>query len=306
MKPGLAAWVALALLAPTVVATSATPYPRGLAFRYEEVPEGGYAPDQEFALTPADGSEVPWSEAGHGVPIAWELPRGAPVETGRAPAWSSAGMVARFTEPSGRWTEVEIRDDVALVIRTDSGIVNEYGSAESPRNFSAADFSRCEEHAEGRCARFANDTRFQTLGFHTTQVGEHTLTVTLTDVDGASNAYVTRFHVVPRAPGAPERLVALPAGPQTVELDWRAPADDGGAAVLYYAVHRAAPGCAPEVVAYTAGSAFRDADVPEGAWTYTVTAVNAVGEGPRSNGAPALSLDPLDAEVHAGVVDLEL
>lgn len=307
MKPGFAAAVAFVLFAPTVVAASPSPWPRGLAFRYEDAPSGGYALDHEFALTPAPGSEIPWSQAGYGVPIAWELPGGAPVETGRSPAWTSAGMVARFAEPDGRWTEVEIRDDVALVIRTDSGIVNEYGTAEAPRNFSAADLSRCVARVEGRCARFANDTRFETLGFHTTQIGEHALTVTITDVDGASSAYTTTFRVVPRAPSAPERLLAVPAGPRAVELDWQPPADDGGAPVRYYVVHRAVAGGAPQVVAYTVATSFRDDRVPHAAWTsYTVTAVNSVGEGPRSEAAPAIGLDPFDLEVHGAGPDLFL
>lgn len=92
-------------------------------------------------------------------------------------------------------------------------------------------------------------------------------------------------------PSAPRSLVALPAGTQTVDLDWGKPEDDGGSEVRYYVVYRAAEGGAPEAVAYTVGTSFRDADVPEGLWTYTVTAVNAGGESPHSGRALAIAVE---------------
>lgn len=92
-------------------------------------------------------------------------------------------------------------------------------------------------------------------------------------------------------PAAPRNLLALPMGTRTVDLDWGVPEDDGGSSVLYYVVYRAAEGGAPQAVAYTVGTAYREADVPEGLWTYSVTAVNEAGEGPHSRGALAVTVE---------------
>jgi fibronectin type 3 domain-containing protein len=87
-------------------------------------------------------------------------------------------------------------------------------------------------------------------------------------------------------PGAPRDLGAV-AGDATVALAWSSPASDGGSAITNYKVYRGTISgqlsllaTLPNVLSYT------DSAVTNGqTYYYKVTAVNAVGEGPRSNEA---------------------
>src|SRR5216117_3787688 len=87
-------------------------------------------------------------------------------------------------------------------------------------------------------------------------------------------------------PGAPQGLVAT-AGDATVALAWSSPSSDGGSAITNYKVYRGTISgqlsllaTLPNVLSYT------DSAVTNGqTYYYKVTAVNAVGEGPRSNEA---------------------
>src|SRR5205809_931795 len=88
------------------------------------------------------------------------------------------------------------------------------------------------------------------------------------------------------APGAPRDLGAV-AGNATVALAWSSPSSDGGSAITNYKVYRGTISgqlsllaTLPNVLSYT------DSAVTNGqTYYYKVTAVNAVGEGPRSNEA---------------------
>jgi len=88
------------------------------------------------------------------------------------------------------------------------------------------------------------------------------------------------------APGAPRDLGAV-AGDATVALAWSSPSSDGGSAITNYKVYRGTISgqlsllaTLPNVLSYT------DSAVTNGqTYYYKVTAVNAVGEGPRSNEA---------------------
>src|SRR5439155_1707476 len=88
------------------------------------------------------------------------------------------------------------------------------------------------------------------------------------------------------APGAPRDLGAV-AGDATVALAWSSPSSDGGSTITNYKVYRGTISgqlsflaTLPNVLSYT------DSAVTNGqTYYYKVTAVNAVGEGPRSNDA---------------------
>src|SRR5438876_2439226 len=90
----------------------------------------------------------------------------------------------------------------------------------------------------------------------------------------------------PTIPGAPRDLGAV-AGDATVALAWSSPSSDGGSTITNYKVYRGTISgqlsflaTLPNVLSYT------DSAVTNGqTYYYKVTAVNAVGEGPRSNEA---------------------
>ena len=85
-------------------------------------------------------------------------------------------------------------------------------------------------------------------------------------------------------PAAPTNLVARPGGQlSTIDLTWQAPADNGGAAITSYRIYRDNVSIGSASV-----TAFRDRNLEAtDHYTYQVAAVNAVGEGPRSNVACA-------------------
>ena len=89
-------------------------------------------------------------------------------------------------------------------------------------------------------------------------------------------------------PGAPQDLGAVP-GDATIALAWSAPASNGGSVITNYKLYRGTTSgqlsllaTLPSVLSYT------DTAVTNGqTYYYQVSAVNAVGEGPRSNEASA-------------------
>jgi hypothetical protein len=92
----------------------------------------------------------------------------------------------------------------------------------------------------------------------------------------------------PEPPGAPLALAAQ-SGNSLVQLSWQPPDSDGGSPVTGYRVFR---GTTPSDKSFLqtvgAGTTFTDTSVTNGTtYYYEVSAVNAVGEGPRSNEASA-------------------
>lgn len=310
MKAGLVLATALLLAAPaaanpfatSVASPASSPgldggWAKEIAFRYEAAVDGAYPEGHWFSLTPEDGSVVPYGFDGYAIPVAWAFPGDPREQTGRDVAWTSAGQTVRFTEPDGAWTEVFVRDDATYVLDTSAGQHAEYGTPTSPLNFTEADFTQCTESVDGACVRFAGDEAFSSPNFYASSPGRYTIALTLTDADGASRTHETAFEVLGRAASPPRELLAVPSADGGPYLAWQVPEDEGGHEVLYYAVHRD-DGRGARVVAYVAGTSFAEGDLPDGTYTYTVTAFNAAGESLPSNVAVAHVLDPeADASV---------
>jgi hypothetical protein len=89
------------------------------------------------------------------------------------------------------------------------------------------------------------------------------------------------------APTAP--TLSATSTSSAVNLSWTAPADNGGAPVTSYRVYRSSGGGAATLVGSPTGLSFVDSSVVHGtSYTYTVAAVNRVGEGALSNPATGL------------------
>jgi len=85
-------------------------------------------------------------------------------------------------------------------------------------------------------------------------------------------------------PGAPSGLTAA-AGDTRVSLSWRAPGSDGGAAITGYRVYL---GTGQKPVASVTGTGATVTGLTNGTrYSFTVSAVNAAGEGPASGAASA-------------------
>jgi len=85
------------------------------------------------------------------------------------------------------------------------------------------------------------------------------------------------------APGAPTGLSAAPAKGKGIQLTWSAPGSDGGSAITGYRVYRDGA-----LLTTVTGTSHKDTTTTSGrTYAYEVSAVNAVGEGARSNTASA-------------------
>src|SRR5216117_2453864 len=94
-------------------------------------------------------------------------------------------------------------------------------------------------------------------------------------------------------PGAPQGLVAT-AGDVTVTLTWSAPSSNGGSPITNYRIYRGTSSNGETLLA-TIGNVltYTDTSVTNGVtYYYQVSAVNAAGEGPRSNEASATPSPP--------------
>jgi hypothetical protein len=85
------------------------------------------------------------------------------------------------------------------------------------------------------------------------------------------------------APGAPTGLTAAAAKGKGVQLSWTAPASDGGAPISGYRVYRDGA-----LLTTVSGTSHKDTATTSGqTYSYTVSAVNSVDEGPQSSSASA-------------------
>lgn len=106
-----------------------------------------------------------------------------------------------------------------------------------------------------------------------------------------------------KVPGAPRDLTAR-SGPGVgdITLDWLAPESDGGANVTHYRIYRRSNGQAEQRIAQVGNvRTYRDKGRALGVrYFYRVSAVNKVGEGPRSNEASAVGTSPVQPDgVHS-------
>jgi hypothetical protein len=92
-------------------------------------------------------------------------------------------------------------------------------------------------------------------------------------------------------PGAPTNLTAMANGQTRVDLSWRVPASDGGAAITGYRVEVSTDGSSWSNLAANTNSAaasYSDTGLTAGsARRYRVSAINSAGTGPASNAASA-------------------
>jgi fibronectin type 3 domain-containing protein len=97
--------------------------------------------------------------------------------------------------------------------------------------------------------------------------------------------------VVTTVPTAPAGLVAS-GGSAVVNLSWSAPSSNGGSVITGYNVYRGtASGAEALLTTLGPSTSYSDSAVVSGTtYYYKVTAVNGVGEGPKSNEASAASI----------------
>ena len=90
-------------------------------------------------------------------------------------------------------------------------------------------------------------------------------------------------------PGPPRNFLAVP-GDSKVQLSWQSPSSDGGAIVTEYRVYRSAAGGQENLIAEVSDQmSLSDADLMNGVnYSYRISAVNRIGEGPKSS--PALAI----------------
>src|SRR2546421_9103195 len=103
-------------------------------------------------------------------------------------------------------------------------------------------------------------------------------------------------------PYAPTNLVAT-AGNAQVGLTWQAPGSNGGSAITNYKIYRGTTSGGKTLIA-TIGNqlSYSDGGLTNGVtYYYQVSAVNNVGEGPRSNGRAASRERPAIPAVAASV-----
>ncbi|WP_338868818.1 FG-GAP-like repeat-containing protein [Myxococcus stipitatus] len=116
--------------------------------------------------------------------------------------------------------------------------------------------------------------------------GTYRFTVVARNAVGAGPSAVVEAVRLPDVPGAPT-LLAVRQGDRQMGVEWEAPASDGGNAILHYVVT-----AWPMGRSVTVNSAERTAVIGELTngvlTTFTVRAVNAVGEGPHSAHSKAM------------------
>src|SRR5262249_679080 len=131
-----------------------------------------------------------------------------------------------------------------------------------------------------------------------TAAATYTATLTVTDSASPANAAtssvtITASPIQGTAPGPPQDLTATPASGQ-ITLNWQAPASNGGVNITSYRVDRGLTSGSETVLTTggcsSLGAVFTctDTGLTNGQhYFYKVSAVNAIGEGTKSNEASA-------------------
>src|SRR5256712_6336722 len=116
--------------------------------------------------------------------------------------------------------------------------------------------------------------------------GSHTVSAKDTVSDSASAQFIVTSSATP--PSAPQNLQAT-GGNARVSLSWQAPSSNGGSAITYYKIYRS-NSSGTEVYLTTRGNvtSYTDLAVTNGnTYFYKVSALNSIGESPKSNEASA-------------------
>lgn len=112
----------------------------------------------------------------------------------------------------------------------------------------------------------------------------------------AGAAYALDLSSHPSLPSAPQGLHPTP-GDRQVLLNWAAPASDGGSPITKYRVYRGTDSSVELFLAETENASFSDTGLPNGVrFYYQVSAVNSMGEGPRSNEVSMTPVAPVAPE----------
>jgi len=139
---------------------------------------------------------------------------------------------------------------------------------------------------------YRNDTRLTVLGNVRTYTDSglvngvtYTYNVSALNIIGEGPKSIGVIAIPGTIPTAPRGLHATPGNAQ-IALTWMAPASNGGASISNYSIYRGtASGFESLFVnGYSGGTSWVDTNITVGKiYYYTVSAVNAAGEGPRSN-----------------------
>src|SRR2546428_574936 len=116
--------------------------------------------------------------------------------------------------------------------------------------------------------------------------GSHIVSAKDTVSDSASAQFIVTSSATP--PSAPQNLQAT-GGNARVSLSWQAPSSNGGSAITYYKIYRS-NSSGTEVYLTTRGNvtSYTDLAVTNGnTYFYKVSALNSIGESPKSNEASA-------------------
>ena len=128
--------------------------------------------------------------------------------------------------------------------------------------------------------------------------GDNEIVVTVTAEDGsATETYMVTVTRAATVPGAPTGLSATADGTSTIDLDWTAPSDDGGASITGYRIEVSPNGTSSswsDLVANTNSTSTSYSHTGLSAGTtrhYRVSAINSVGTGAASRTANATTDD---------------
>ncbi len=138
------------------------------------------------------------------------------------------------------------------------------------------------------------------------------VTTTATDSSGDTSEFSQNVQVITGSaspPSAPS-LTSATGGPSDIALQWNPPSSNGGSTVQSYKIYRGTSTGSETLLTTTASDAtsYDDTSVSQGTtYFYQVSAINAAGEGPRSNersaaatGSGLIASDRFNRTVSAG------
>ena len=127
-------------------------------------------------------------------------------------------------------------------------------------------------------------------------------TASFTTGQGAVPSVVNSSNVAPIAPGAPRDLEVEFQNSTTLELEWDAPADNGGRAITGYKIQSCDTGCEAATASWSdlepnsasTNTSYTDSTVPtNGTRWYRVFAINSIGTGAASDATSGTAKPPV-------------